>query len=98
MTVALGTPHFNPTHSKGIILDSFQCTRNCFEEGRPTTARVKLGLGGIEWCVAAHAMIDALVLALVVLTSASHLGARLPENLELLGSELHAPLIFGRWK
>src|SRR6202030_239447 len=77
----------------GLLLDRLRAQR--LKEAGPAGARLELGVGREQRLTATHALVDTVVVTVPVLTGERPLGAGLPGNLELLGSEPLLPLGVG---
>src|SRR5690242_8567756 len=88
--------HFGARHEQASISFSLHAfTRGRLSKARPPGPRVELVAGFEKWIAAAHTRVGAGLGRRVVLAGECGLGAFLPGDPVLLGSELAAPLLFG---
>ena len=76
MTIALSTDDLGPLHTHRSVHISSNASWDLLEEGGPTASRAELGVEIVQGCIAACAIVDALLgLVSVVLASTGTFGS-----------------------
>src|SRR6185503_9254142 len=96
MCPALLAVHFDAAHAVGGVLFRLDVAAgHWLGEARPTRSGIELRVGGEERRTATDAGVDAVLLVVPVGAGERALGALFAGNMELLRSELLAPLLWG---